>query len=37
LLRAFAFAHDQALSEVAAAVVDRRLRLDSDEPGEPAL
>ena len=30
LLRAHAFAHDQALGEVAAAVVDRRLRLDFD-------
>ena len=33
LLRAYAFAHDQALGEVAAAVVDRRLRLDSDDSG----
>jgi GAF domain-containing protein/ANTAR domain-containing protein len=35
LLRAHAFAHDQALGEVAAAVVGRRLRLDSDDTGEP--
>jgi GAF domain len=32
LLRAYAFAHDQALDQVSAAVVARRLRLDSDEP-----
>ena len=32
LLRAYAFAHDQALGEVAAAVVARRLRLDSAIP-----
>jgi GAF domain/ANTAR domain len=36
LLRAHAFAYDQTLDEVAAAVVSRRLRLDSDEAGEPA-
>jgi hypothetical protein len=36
LLRAYAFAHDETLHEVAAAVVARRLRLDSDEAGEPA-
>ncbi len=36
LLRAYAFAHDWALGEVAAAVVDRRLRLDTDDAGEPA-
>jgi hypothetical protein len=36
LLRAFAFAHDRTLDEVAGAVVDRRLRLDVDEAGEPA-
>jgi hypothetical protein len=36
LLRAHAFAYDQTLDEVAAAVVARRLRLDSDEAGEPA-
>lgn len=36
LLRAFAFVHDQALGDVAAAVVDRRLRLDPDDAGEPA-
>ena len=35
LLRAYAFAHDQALGDVATAVVDRRLRLDNDDPGEP--
>jgi GAF domain-containing protein len=32
LLRAYAFAHDRALDEVAGAVVARRLRLDSSEP-----
>jgi ANTAR domain len=31
LLRAYAFAHDQTLNEVASAVVARQLRLDSDE------
>jgi AmiR/NasT family two-component response regulator len=36
LLRAYAFAQDQTLDTVAAAVVARRLRLDSDEAGEPA-
>jgi hypothetical protein len=36
LLRAYAFGHDETLHEVAAAVVGRRLRLDSDEAGEPA-
>ena len=36
LLRAYAFAHDQALGEVAAAVVDRRLRLDNDGFVDPA-
>ena len=36
LLRAYAFAHDLTLDEVAAAVVARRLRLDPDETGEPA-
>jgi hypothetical protein len=36
LLRAYAFAHDRALHEVASAVVDRRLRLDLDETGDPA-
>jgi hypothetical protein len=36
LLRAHAFSHDRTLHEVAAAVVARRLRLDSDEAGEPA-
>lgn len=36
LLRAYAFAHDQALGEVAAAVVGRRLRLDPDDTGELA-
>ena len=36
LLRAHAFAHDLTLDEVAAAVVARRLRLDSDEAGETA-
>ena len=36
LLRARAFAQDQTLDEVAAAVVARQLRLDSDEAGEPA-
>jgi ANTAR domain len=35
LLRAYAFAHDWALGEVAAAVVGRRLRLDTDDAGEP--
>jgi hypothetical protein len=35
LLRAYAFAHDQALGEVAVAVVDRRLRLDNDDSGGP--
>jgi hypothetical protein len=35
LLRAYAFAHDQALGEVAAAVVGRRLRLDNDDSDEP--
>jgi GAF domain/ANTAR domain len=35
LLRAYAFSHDRTLDEVAAAVVDRRLRLDQHEPGEP--
>jgi hypothetical protein len=34
LLRAHAFAYDLTLDEVAAAVVARRLRLDSDEAGE---
>jgi hypothetical protein len=36
LLRAYAFGHDETLHEVAAAVVARRLRLNSDEAGEPA-
>jgi GAF domain/ANTAR domain len=36
LLRAYAFANERALSEVAAAVVGRRLRLDNDDAGEPA-
>jgi hypothetical protein len=36
LLRAHAFVYDQTLDEVAAAVVARRLRLNSDEAGEPA-
>jgi hypothetical protein len=36
LLRSYAFAHDRALGEVAAAVVARRLRLDPDDAGEPA-
>jgi hypothetical protein len=36
LLRAHAFAHDLTLDEVAAAVVARQLRLDSDQTGEPA-
>ncbi|HEX3752795.1 MAG TPA: ANTAR domain-containing protein [Streptosporangiaceae bacterium] len=35
LLRAYAFAHDQGLGVVAAAVVGRRLRLDLDDTGEP--
>jgi GAF domain/ANTAR domain len=37
LLRAYAFSHDQTLDEVAAAVVSRRLRLDPEESGEPAI
>jgi hypothetical protein len=36
LLRAYAFAHDRALHEVASEVVDRRLRLDLDGTGDPA-
>jgi GAF domain len=36
LLRAYAFAHDRALDEVASAVVARRLRLDLDGTGDPA-
>jgi hypothetical protein len=36
LLRAYAFAHDLTLDEVATSVVARRLRLDSDGTGEPA-
>jgi hypothetical protein len=36
LLQAYAFSHDQTLDQVSAAVVARRLRLDSDETGEPA-
>lgn len=35
LLRAYAFAHDLPLGEVAAQVVGRRLRLDPDGAGEP--
>lgn len=35
LLRAYAFAHDLPLGEVAARVVARRLRLDLDGAGEP--
>src|ERR1700761_5753690 len=31
LLRAYAFTHERALGEVAAAVVERRLRLDDDD------
>jgi len=30
----YAFAHDERLGEVAAAVVDRRLRFHPDSPGE---
>jgi ANTAR domain len=36
VLRAYAFAQDQTLDEVAAAVVGRRLRLDDGMAGEPA-
>ena len=36
LLRAYAFAHDLTLDEVAAAVVARKLRLDPGETSEPA-
>jgi ANTAR domain len=36
LLRAYSFAHGLSLGEVAAQVVGRRLRLDSDGAGEPA-
>ena len=36
LLRAYAFSHDQTLDEVAAAVVARQLRLESDETDAPA-
>jgi hypothetical protein len=36
LLRAYAFAQDRTLNEVASAVVARRLRLDLDETGDPA-
>jgi len=36
LLRAYAFTHERALGEVAAAVVERRLRLDDDDADEPA-
>jgi hypothetical protein len=36
VLRAHAFAQDQTLDEVAAAVVGGRLRLDDGVAGEPA-
>jgi len=36
LLRAYAFAQDRTLDEVASAVVARRLRLDPDGTGDPA-
>ena len=35
LLRAYAFAHDRPLADVAAEVVARRLRLDASSTGEP--
>ena len=35
MLRGYAFLHDLTLDEVAAAVVARQLRLDTDETGKP--
>jgi hypothetical protein len=37
VLRGYAFSHDLTLDEVAAAVVSRQLRLDTDETGKPVM